>query len=73
MNPNFHDVYLPHNFIVAHAMEIDEKQIFPFDCQNQNKPKGPTINQISPDIENHAQIQFNLENAELDPSKNRNC
>lgn len=69
MNPNFHDVYLPHNFIVAHAMEIDEKQIFPFDCQNQNKPKGPTINQISPDIENHAQIQFNLENADLDPSQ----
>lgn len=39
MNPSFQDVCLPHNFIVAQAMEIDNEEIFPLDGQNQNKLK----------------------------------
>lgn len=39
MNPNFQDVYLPHNFIVAQAMEIDNEEIFPLDGQNENNSK----------------------------------
>lgn len=61
MNPNFQEVYLPHNFIVAQAMEIDNEKIFPLDGQNQNKFKNPTINQISLEVENQTQIQFNLD------------
>lgn len=69
MNPNFQDVYLPHNFIVAHAMEIDKEEMFPLDGQNQNKLKSPTINQISPEVKNQTQIQFNLDQADLDTSQ----
>lgn len=69
MNLSFQDVYLPHNFIVAQAMEIDNEEIFPLDGQNQNKLKNPTMNQISPEVENQTQIQFNLDQADLDTSQ----
>lgn len=69
MNPHCHNISLPHNYIVAHVMEIEQKHIFPLDATSQNKSKVPQVNQITIEIQKQKEIHFNLDNADLEPKQ----
>lgn len=72
MNTQCFEVALPQNYIVAHVMEIEQNQIIPLDSRKghqQNNSNFPQINKIA--LENHKtnEIQFNLNNSDLDSAK----
>lgn len=69
MNPHCHNISLPHNYIVAHVMEIEQKHIFPLDATSQNKSKVPQVNQITTEMQKQKEIHFNLDNADLEPKQ----
>lgn len=50
MNPHCHDISLPHNYTVAHAMEIKQKHIFLLGATSQNKSKVPQVYEITTEI-----------------------
>ena len=72
MNPQCFEVALPQNYIVAHVMEIEQNQVFPLDSRKghqQNNSNFQQINEIAPENHKTNEIQFNLNNSDLDSAK----